>query len=126
MLRITLRLNVDATFSRRRCTPAAILFAVVCMLGTGSRLDAQEATSSQMASGRLATVEPSLRRVTLVPDGEIRLFELFLAESGEISHDDRTVSLSELVLHVGRRVTVKYRQEGDRHLVEQLIVEGAG
>jgi hypothetical protein len=94
------------------------------MLGSEPGMSAQEQTSSQMGAGRLATVEPSIRRVTFVLDGEVELFEMFLAESGQITHQDQPVTLAALVLHVGRRVTVHYRQEGERRLVERLIVEG--
>jgi hypothetical protein len=40
-------------------------------------------------SGRLATVEPARRRITLVPIGEARMVELELADRVEVVHAEQ-------------------------------------
>ena len=74
-------------------------------------------------SGRLATVEPARRRITLVPIGESHIVELVIAERTEIMHAERALSLPELVVEVGRLVTVAYRLEGDRRIAERVTIE---
>ena len=77
-------------------------------------------------TGRLATVEPGNRRLTIVPTGEIRRVEFFVAEDGEVLHVDRKLTLPDLVIQVGRRVTITYRVEpadGMRRVAMRIIVQ---
>lgn len=84
---------------------------------------AQEPAGLSALVGRLATVEPSNRRVTIVPEGEVDLIEMFVAEEGEVRQDEDTLTLADLVIQVGRRVTVHYQLDGSRRLVQRIIVE---
>ncbi len=76
--------------------------------------------------GRLATVEPAFRRLAVLPDGEVKLVELLVADDGELRQGDRAVTLSDLVIQVGRRVTIRYRVEDGRRIAESVIVEPEG
>lgn len=73
--------------------------------------------------GRLATVEPASRRVTFVPEGEVRRVEVFVAERGTVIHDDSELTLADLVIQVGRRVTVLSRLQDNRRIADRIIVE---
>lgn len=77
-------------------------------------------------TGRLATVEPAARRIAVLPDGEVKLVELLVADDGEVRQGDREVTLSDLVIQVGRRVTIRYRVADERRLAESIIVEPEG
>ena len=81
------------------------------------------ATIDSSLSGRLATVEPARRRITLVPIGESRMVELEVADDAAIVYADRGLTLSELVVAVGSLVQIDYRQEGDRWIAERVTVE---
>lgn len=83
---------------------------------------AQERASLTLV-GRLATVEPANRRVTIVPNDEAKWVEVFLDENGEVEDDTGTLTLADLVIHVGRRVTVTYHVVGERRLADTIIVE---
>jgi hypothetical protein len=96
-----------------------LLSAVV--LGAGG-----QAPAEQTLVGRLAFVEPSLRRISVVPDGEVRMSDLFVADDTEVRQGDRVMTLSDLVIEVGRRVTVRYRIEGDRRIADSIIVDPPG
>jgi hypothetical protein len=74
-------------------------------------------------TGRLATVEPALRRIAIVPDGEFRPAELFVAEDATLASGEQRLSLSDLVLLVGRRVTASIEETDDRQLVRHLTVD---
>jgi hypothetical protein len=100
-----------------------LFFAVLCTPGAQASMSAQEQPAVESLRGRLATVEPTNRRLTILPDGEVKLLELFVGDDGELRQDDRPVTLAELVIQVGRRVTVDYRLDGTRRVVERLIVE---
>lgn len=76
--------------------------------------------------GRLATVEPAARRIAVLPEGEVKLVELLVADDSEVRQGDTEVTLSDLVIQVGRRVTIRYRVEGERRLAESIIVEPEG
>ena len=107
-----------------------IVSVAVAILCTVNRAGAQESVQSPATivgtvSGRLATVEPARRRITLVPIGESDMVELVLAERIEIIHLERTISLPELVVEVGRLVTVAYRIEGDRRIAERVTIEAS-
>jgi hypothetical protein len=73
--------------------------------------------------GRLATVEPAGRRVTLLPEGSADLEELMVAADAEIRQGERLLTLEELVIQVGRRVTVQYREFNGRRMVRSIIVD---
>jgi hypothetical protein len=95
---------------------AGLLF--VALLSTEARQD-----PSATLAGRLATVEPANRRVTVVPEGEVDLVELFVSAEGQVAEDSRTLTLADLVIQVGRRVTVQYRTDGGRRIADRIIVE---
>jgi hypothetical protein len=46
-----------------------------------------------------------------VPEGEVRLVEMFVAEDGELRLEEQPLTISDLVIHVGRRVSVTYRDD---------------
>jgi hypothetical protein len=83
------------------------------------------ATIAGTISGRLATVEPARRRITIVPIGESQMVELVVAEHTEIIHAERPMVLPELVVEVGRLVTVAYRVEADRRIAERVTIEAS-
>ena len=96
---------------------AGFLLSATALVAVG------QAPAAESLLGRLAFVEPSLRRIAVVPDGEVRLFELEVTDDSEVRQGDRDLTLPELVIQVGRRVTVRYRVEGDRRIAESVIVE---
>ena len=116
--------SVTRTFSRREVAIATALSAAMCTLALSASAYSQEG-GSRLATiaGRLATVEPANRRITLIPRGEVELFEIFVAEAGELRLEDQRLTLADLVIQVGRRITVSYRTEGVRHVAERIIVE---
>ena len=61
--------------------------------------------------------------MTLVPHDKVDSVEVFLAEEGAVEENERTMTLSELVILVGRRVTITYRVDGQRRLADSIIVE---
>lgn len=93
------------------------------MLGSLTRTSAQNQTAMPVVVGRLATVEPALGRVTVIPEGEVNLVEMFVDETGRVEREGETLTLAELVIEVGRRVTVRYRVSDGRRLVEHITVE---
>ena len=95
--------------------------AVLSIAAAASRV--QQATAGTSLLGRLATVEPALRRVTVLPKGEVNLMELFVAPDAELLDGERKVSLPELVTQVGRRVAVSYDVENGRRVIRSLTVE---
>lgn len=101
----------------------AVFFVGLCMLIHAAATEGWQAAPTNL-TGRLATVEPANRRVTLIPEGEVDLLELFVAEGGVVAQDDRPLTLADLVLRVGRRITVTYRAEGSRRIADRIIVEG--
>ncbi len=62
----------------------------------------------------------------MLPEGEVKLVELLVADDGKVRQGDREVTLSDLVIQVGRRVTIRYRVEGERRHAESIIVEPEG
>jgi hypothetical protein len=62
----------------------------------------------------------------VLPDGAIRLSDVFITDDSEVRQGDREVTPSELVLLVGRRVRVRYRLDGDRRIAASVIVEPEG
>jgi len=75
--------------------------------------------------GRIATVEPTHRRITIIPDEATARIELFLDKDGSIRRDDRPLSLRDLVLETGRRVEIRYRSDGLRRLAQTITVESS-
>jgi hypothetical protein len=61
--------------------------------------------------------------VTLVPEGEVRRVEVFVAERGSVIHGESELTLTDLVIQVGRRVQVLYRMENDRRVADRIIIE---
>jgi hypothetical protein len=99
-------------------------FAAMCMLiSTQTGIARQEAPPA--VSGRLATVEPGNRRITILPEGEVRTVEMFVTDKSAVVHEDRSITLSDLVLQVGRRITVHFRVVGNRRVAERIIVDPA-
>ena len=76
-------------------------------------------------TGRLATVQPALRIITLLPEGDTEIVELVLAPDAKIIHLDRELTLPALVVEVGSRVVIDYRVEGDRKIVARITVEAS-
>jgi hypothetical protein len=97
--------------------------AVVCVAFASAALTKQERVTSRTLVGRLATVEPANRRLTMIPEGEVERVEVFVAEDGEVLLETQKLSLSDLVIQVGRRVTILYRLENQRRIAESVIVE---
>jgi hypothetical protein len=114
---------VRRTFSHRSIVATAFFFAVLCMLGSLTRTSAQDQTATPVVVGRLATVEPARGRVTVVPEGEVNLVEMFVDENGRVEREGQTLTLADLVIEVGRRVTVRYRLSDGRRIVELMAVE---
>lgn len=115
-------MSVDVTrpISHRSWTVSILLVAVVCTSGVAL---AQEHPAAELR-GRLATVEPASRRLTIVPDGASERVELFLGDQGQLEYEERQLTLTDLVIQVGRRVAVYYRvDDGARRIIERLIVE---
>ena len=79
--------------------------------------------TGDVVSGRLAIVEPSAARISLLATGEVKLREIAVAPDAEIRQGDRSLSLSELVIEIGRRVTVRFRTDGDRTVATNITVE---
>lgn len=99
----------------------ALFIATMC-IGYATLCASTQEPPSTLA-GRLATVEPSARRITIVPAGEVELVELFVPEEGEVLYEEERLTLSDLVIQVGRRVTVHVRVDGDRRIAHRIIVE---
>jgi len=76
--------------------------------------------------GRLATVQPSLRIITVLPEGATEIVELALAPDAKIIHLDRELTLAALVIEVGSQVVIDYRIEGDRKIASRITVAASG
>ena len=101
---------------------ATIAITIVAILPSAAALAAREQEAAPLI-GRLATVEPALRRLAVLPDGEIKLVELQVADDCDVRQGDAEMTLPDLVIQVGRRVTVRYRVEYERRIAESVIVE---
>ena len=97
--------------------------AVVFLLSAAAILARAQEPSNLALRGRLAFVEPSARRITVLPDGEVHLVEMRVDDSGEVRDEDRELTLSELVVLVGQRVSVSYRIESDVWVAHDIIVD---
>ena len=112
----------------RFCLIVSVAVSIVC---TMNHVVAQDIVQSPMTieetiSGRLATVEPARRRITLVPVGDVAMVELDVADTAQIVHADELLSLPALVVQVGKLVTVAYRREGKRRIAERVTIEAWG
>ena len=76
-------------------------------------------------TGRLATVEPARRRITMVPDGQSETVEFTVHADAEILQESDEVSLSVLVIEVGRRVDVNFRVVGGQRVAYKVTVAAA-
>ena len=83
-------------------------------------------TTREVVQGRLAVVEPSAARIALIADGEVDLRTLAVAPDAEIKQGDRELTLSELVIQVGRRITVQYTADKGQTLAREITVEPEG
>lgn len=113
------------SFPHAVCTTLATIVAVF-LLSAPAALARGQAPADRPLLGRLAFVEPALRRITVLPDGEARLLELFVDDDTEVRQGDRELTLADLVIQVGRRVTVRYRVEDERRIIQSVIVEPEG
>ena len=98
----------------------ALLITVVFGAGASRR---QEPADERAYTGRLATVEPSARRISIIADGETQRVELVFQKDGQILQDSRKLSLSDLVLQVGSRVKVVYRVEDGVFIARSITVD---
>jgi hypothetical protein len=96
-------------------------FVTVTATNFSGRVQDQDKTITLLA-GRLATVEPDKRRLTVVVDGEVALSEVLVSDAARIMHDARQITLSDLVILVGRKVEVAYRLQDDRRIADHVIV----
>ena len=111
--------------SFRLVTPLVMLAVVLAfdVTARASSPSQPKTVDDSSYQGRLATVEPSRRRLTLIPKGEWGMVELVLPEDGEIWHGSRELSLSDLVLEIGSRIRVRYRHEDGRRVAQSITVE---
>ena len=62
----------------------------------------------------------------MIADDSAERLELFVAEDGEILHEGEKLSLSDLVIQVGSRVTIQYRMEGNVRVARRVTVAPPG
>ena len=105
------------TRNPRRVACAAVVTVVMSSVLNGGQ------TSAQTIVGRLAIVEPSAARITVVVAGEVDLKAMAVARDAEIRQGERRLTLSELVIEVGRRVTITYRDEQGQPVATSINVE---
>lgn len=94
-----------------------------CVFVAAASSSSQPSSEDAGLTGRLATVEPSARRISLVPEGKAERCELVLAADVEILQESNQLTLSELVIRVGSRVKVRYREENGVRIVRSITVE---
>ena len=110
--------------NRHLSSRMAILIVTVLVATTVSA-GSQGVPAQQESSllGRLATVEPKARRLTVVAEGEILLTEVIVDAEGQVRQGEDEISLSDLVGLVGSRVTVLYRLENGVKIARTVTVE---
>lgn len=108
--------------SQARMLTAACSAALLMVISGISAARPSQDADAELA-GRLATVEPSSRRLSVLPVGEVKLVEVFAGDDCEVRQADRLLSLAELVVEVGRRVTVRYRMIDGRRVAHSISVE---
>ena len=111
-----------------RAKALLIVSALLARLSTPAAVACEEfvqssATDVRKIAGVLATVEPAARRITIVPAGESKTVELAMAERAQILSAEEPMTLRDLVLHVGSRVVVDYRDTGSGRVAEIVTVE---
>ena len=99
-----------------------VLLTLLISVAAGAMLRDQQTDTASLV-GRLATVEPAARRLTLLPEGTADLVEVFLTEDAAVVQDETELSLSELVIHTGRRIQVEYQLESGRRIGLRVTVE---
>lgn len=100
-----------------------VVLGVLIFAFTVAALSGQPSPTDPALTGRLATVEPSARRISLIPEGQAERYELMLAEDTEILQESNKLTVSELVIQVGSRVKVRYREENGVRIVRSITVE---
>ncbi|HUE85485.1 MAG TPA: hypothetical protein VMO26_05355 [Vicinamibacterales bacterium] len=110
-----------ALYAPLAATISAFLLSAVIGVARG-----QDDASAPTLLGHLAFVEPAARRIAVLPQGEADLVDLLVADDGEVRQNDQKLTLSELVILVGRRVSVRYRIDNDRRVAQSVIVEPEG
>jgi hypothetical protein len=86
-------------------------------------LDGSAQPSYDTLAGRLATVEPAAARITVIADGEVQMRALNVAPDAQIRKGQEELTLSELVIQVGRRVVVTYVSEDGAVIASEITVE---
>jgi hypothetical protein len=109
--------------------PVALPLMIAAVLAVGFTTRAassvhHDASEAAAVFGRLATVEPALRRFTVVPDGQSEVISFVLDGDGVIWQESRELSLPALVTQVGSRVKVRYHIENGVRLARMLTVAG--
>jgi hypothetical protein len=109
--------------------PITLPLMIAAVLAVGFTTRAASSVQHDLAEeaavfGRLATVEPAVRRFTLVPDGQSEAIPFVLDEEGVIWQESRELSLPALVTQVGSRVKVRYRIENGVRLARMITVAG--
>ena len=80
-------------------------------------------TPAQFMTAVTRADQPALDEVVRNPVVQVDAIEIFVASEGGVEQNERALTLAELVIQVGRRVTVTYRMEGDRRFADRIIVE---
>ncbi len=103
----------------------AVALALLIVLSFGSDASPQQSPppTESVLKGRLATVEPGARRISLIPDESADRLEMVVTEDGAIVQETEELTLSDLVIHVGRRVTVNYSMESGVRIARSITVE---
>jgi hypothetical protein len=99
----------------------ALLITSVFGVAASSRQSQSVEASTLM--GRLATVEPRARRISVVADDSADRIELLVDENSEILHESQDLPLSDLVMQVGSRVKIRYRMENGVRVALSITVE---
>ena len=77
----------------------------------------------ETVTGRLAIVEPTAARITVIADGEVELRSLNVAPDAQIRRGNEELTLSELVIQVGHRVAVRFRTDEGAVIATEITVE---
>jgi hypothetical protein len=101
------------------------VLAVLIIVSFGSDASSQQPpTAAELVlMGRLATVEPSARRISVIPDDSADRLELLVADDVAVVQEAEELTLADLVIQVGRRVTVRYRLDGDVPTARTITVD---
>lgn len=113
---------VTRSFFRQLVTLGAITLSVLLSFSWPAAAGQEQSGDPPALIGRLATVEPSTRRITMIREGDVDLIELFVSDDAVVELGDRQVTLTQLVIEAGRRITVNYRLDGERRVAVRIIV----